>query len=631
MSGHLPTGPHAPPCDAPSKGAAATVGITTGFERLPETDDGLRTLLRLSCDWYWRTDACGRLVERTGNRPDDPLELSTPLGMTPWEWSAAAPTCDSLERLRVAFAAMQPFRSVAFQLRDANGLPRYLSLSGEPIFSQPGEFAGHHGTAQDVTEVRRSAALVRLEHAVARHLAEASTSRRVMQAVMKTICESEDWETAGYFKKIDESGTTQLIAGWAGPGFSATASEYYRQSNGKEIPAGGMLSRCIQTGKPVWVACMTESQTTWAERLRHTGERATFFFPVLSAAEVLGVFAFTSRQIREPDSQLLQSMQSIGEQSGQFLLRKDAEQVLRQSEARFKAMTQLASDWYWEMDAEHRLTRLEGQNFEGCESEPNQNPMGLRRWETGLHIEAAGGWQAHREALESRQTFRDVVLSRSDPQGNTRYFKISGEPIVHLHGDFGGYRGVGRDITEAKRAEQQVIHLATHDVLTGLPNRLLFDRSLQREIRGRSTGTDEGLAVLFIDLDGFKAVNDRLGHEIGDELLKVMAERFRSSVRSKDMVARLGGDEFVAMLVDVPSTEDLDRAARRLLQCAKEPVHLAGTEIRLSASVGVSRYGIDAHDAREILKNADHAMYAAKLRGKNAIAYFSGQDRGASL
>lgn len=348
MSGDALTGSHTAPCDAPSKGVGAPVDFTTGFERLPETDDGLRTLLRLSCDWYWRTDASGKLVERTGNRLGDPLELSTPLGQMPWEWSSAAPTCDSLERLRVAFASMRPFRSVEFQLRDANGLPRYLSLSGEPIFSQRGEFAGHHGTAQDVTQVRRSAALVRLEHAVARDLAEASTSRRVMQAVMKTICESEDWETAGYFKKIDETGKTQLIAGWSGPGISTTAAEYYKQTQKKEIPAGGLLSQCIRTRKPVWIACMTESQTTWAERIKHTGERATIFFPVLSASEVLGVFAFTSRQIREPDSQLLQSMQSIGEQTGQFLLRKDAEQVLRESEARFKAMTQLASDWYWE-------------------------------------------------------------------------------------------------------------------------------------------------------------------------------------------------------------------------------------------------------------------------------------------
>src|SRR5260221_12507082 len=129
---------------------------------------------------------------------------------------------------------------------------------------------------------------------------------------------------------------------------------------------------------------MTQAQTTWAQRVERTGERATFFCPVLVERQVIGVFAFASREIREPDDLLLQTLSVICEQVGQFLQRKQAEQVLRESEARFRALTELSSDWYWEIDADFRFTRIEGRHADAGAALPEEGAIGKQCWYTGL-------------------------------------------------------------------------------------------------------------------------------------------------------------------------------------------------------------------------------------------------------
>lgn len=164
--------------------------------------------------------------------------------------------------------------------------------------------------------------------------------------------------------------------------------------------------------------------------------------------------------------------------------------------------------------------------------------------------------------------------------------------------------------------------LATHDALTGLPNRtLLLDRLEQAILRARRQRNRVG--VLFLDLDGFKAVNDSLGHAAGDEVLRLMAERLRQVVRANDIIARLGGDEFVIGLVDAGHQEQIEQVSRKLLHAVCQPLALAGEDIRLSCSVGACIYPEDGKDAKGLLRCADFAMYAAKKAGKNQIRHFS--------
>ena len=175
---------------------------------------------------------------------------------------------------------------------------------------------------------------------------------------------------------------------------------------------------------------------------------------------------------------------------------------------------------------------------------------------------------------------------------------------------------IKRDITERKRMEDTIRALALHDALTGLPNRkLLYDRlevAISRAKRNRHM-----LALMFLDLDGFKAVNDGHGHAVGDELLTILANRLVASLRSSDTVARLGGDEFTILISDVGSEEAATETARKVLLELKRPVELAGTAVTVTASLGIALYPADGASPDELLRIADGAMYRAKSAGKD--------------
>jgi diguanylate cyclase (GGDEF)-like protein/PAS domain S-box-containing protein len=579
-----------------------------------QSEARFRTLVECSSDWYWEQDGQERLNRIEGRYLVDGHSRATPLlGKSLCDTPGIVPGAADFDRLRAAIAARKPFRDLVYAYRDEHGLMRYVSVTGEPITDEDGMHAGYRGTSRDVTERRRGLALVALEHSVTRSLAEAESSRKALQAVLRVICESEQWETGGYFRVEDDAGTSRLIVGWNGPSARKVAVDYYKTTDGMLIPPGGLIGQVATAGKPIWHADMAESHTTWRQRVRQTDQRATFSIPVLADGKVLGVFAFASPAIREPDAPLLRTLHVVGEQVGQFMKRKQAEQVLRESEARFRALTDLSSDWYWEVDAEFRFTRIEGRHVEGGETVAGEDVLGKRRWETGLDIEAPLSWEAHRVQLGQNRAFRD---------GERRYISVSGEPIHDHQGAFFGYRGVGRDITDRKRAENRIQHLAMHDGLTGLPNRVAFGELLNLALQSAKR-KHVMVAVLFVDLDRFKVINDTLGHEAGDVLLKSVSQQLRGCVRSSDVVARLGGDEFVVLLQQIGSADEVAAVARVILTAISSPLQILGHDCSVSASVGISMFPLDAEDEPSLMKNADMAMYLAKDQGKNNFQFFS--------
>ncbi len=197
--------------------------------------------------------------------------------------------------------------------------------------------------------------------------------------------------------------------------------------------------------------------------------------------------------------------------------------------------------------------------------------------------------------------------------------------IVVIHDDLGvvrEYVSVFSDITKRKRDEEQIRQQAYYDALTGLPNRsLLFDRLAQSTIAARREGWL--LALLFIDLDRFKEVNDTLGHVVGDELLQDVANRLRECVREVDTVSRFGGDEFVLLLQDLADVNDAALVADKVIDVMSEPFCLAGREVHVGASIGITLYPTDADNAEAMLRNADMAMYRAKEAGRNRYQYFT--------
>jgi len=186
----------------------------------------------------------------------------------------------------------------------------------------------------------------------------------------------------------------------------------------------------------------------------------------------------------------------------------------------------------------------------------------------------------------------------------------------------GGLVCVVRDITERTYAEEQIKHLAYHDALTALPNRLLFKDRLTVAI-SHAQRERRKLAVLFLDLDRFKVINDSLGHNIGDQLLQAVSARVQSCVRESDTVARLGGDEFTVLLPQLPHGEDAALVAQKIIDAVRYPFHIEGREFFMTTSIGISLYPDDGIDAESLIKNADTAMYQAKEQGRDNYQLFN--------
>jgi len=205
--------------------------------------------------------------------------------------------------------------------------------------------------------------------------------------------------------------------------------------------------------------------------------------------------------------------------------------------------------------------------------------------------------------------------------GETRWVRTSSRPI--LDGERAiGLRAVMADITDRKQAEDQVKHQAYHDALTGLPNRrLLMDRLVMALAQRRRD--HQPLAVMFLDLDCFKLVNDTGGHAIGDELLQRVAERLTNTIREGDTVARLGGDEFMVLLPEVAGVKDTCEIAERILERLRLPWVLADHEFNATASIGIAMYPQHGEDPETLLRNADTAMYRAKDRGRDSFELFA--------
>ena len=224
--------------------------------------------------------------------------------------------------------------------------------------------------------------------------------------------------------------------------------------------------------------------------------------------------------------------------------------------------------------------------------------------------------QAALAKLLERQTLTNYELCLKRKDGSLVWVLESENLIEGPDGRLSVIEGTTIDITESKRAEEQVKHLAFHDPLTNLPNRLLFSDRLTLAV-AQAHRHNQKLAVLFLDLDRFKVINDSLGHSVGDELLRQVAERIQEYVREGDTVARLGGDEFTLLVPGITAEEDAAKIARKICDAIHDPFWIDGRELFVTTSIGVAVYPSDGHDAETLVRNADSAMYRAKEQGRD--------------
>jgi len=300
--------------------------------------------------------------------------------------------------------------------------------------------------------------------------------------------------------------------------------------------------------------------------------------------------------------------------------RKQAEEALRQSEEKYRSILESIQEGYFEVDLNGNFTFCNNSmsRLTGCSKE---ELLGMNHRQFTNEENAKEVFQAFNEVYDTGEPskFDWQIIRRNGGEG---FIEASVTLKKDASGKPTGFKGMIRDITERKRIEQQINYMATHDALTGLPNRLMFSQLLNHAIRSAQRHGKQ-LAVLFIDLDRFKTINDSLGHETGDRLLKEMARRFRKSLRAVDIVGRLGGDEFIILTEEVDELSQVANVAHKLLTTVIQPIVLTGEECRITASIGISIYPKDGKDEQSLMKNADIAMYFAKEEGKNNYQFYS--------
>ncbi len=290
---------------------------------------------------------------------------------------------------------------------------------------------------------------------------------------------------------------------------------------------------------------------------------------------------------------------------------------LRRSEARYGTLVNLAQEGIAATDAQFRLTFVN----------PSLIEM-LGRDESVLIGRALdelwrdGEPESRERLLERLRTGRGKRYEKEIVRGDGRVITalVSDAPLTDDRGGLKGATVVISDITERKDVERRISHLATHDVLTGVPNRLLFGQLLTHAI-DQARRYQHRLALLFVDLDRFKQANDEFGHHIGDLLLIEACRRMQSAVRSSDTLGRRGGDEFVVLLPEIDSHTDVEIVAEKIRSEIERVFLLDGYEVRISSSIGIALYPEHADDEDGLLRRADEAMYRAKSEGRNSCRY----------
>jgi len=463
--------------------------------------------------------------------------------------------------------------------------------------------------------------LLRLERAINRILADADSTEAALVATLRTVCEFQGWPAGQYWRFDESDGVMRIHAAWSAD--DERIGHSLRQALQTTCAPGvGLVGHVLESREPLWVPDLNQDgRALVGDVAQQTGWTSALLGPVLLQGRVVGVVEFLAECIPEPDDQLLETIRSLGAQVGNFYARALTVDRLRESEERYANMVELAAIGISHVDVNGRFIHV---NRKLCDM------LGYTRDEL---LALSVGDVSHPE--DRHHTDKDLLRLQSGEidsfKAEKRYLRRDGSAIwVHL--TIAARRAVdGRrihdisiveDVTERREAQSRIQYLATHDEMTGLANRTLFNELLTRAV-ARERRRGGSLAVMFIDLDRFKIINDSFGHEVGDQLLKEMAARINSHVRSSDVLARFGGDEFVLLANDISDRETAGLVARHLLLLALKPFEIAEQQCRVTGSIGIALYPEDAHDANTLMKYADMAMYRAKEEGKNNFQFYS--------
>jgi diguanylate cyclase (GGDEF)-like protein/PAS domain S-box-containing protein len=539
-------------------------------------------LADLTHDWFWRTDAQGRLVELSpalaemlGYRREALLGRVVAEAAGFWSDEVQQRALDERVHRR------EPFPWFRFRVERADGQTTWLAACGKPVFGADDGFGGYYGAVRDITEAESTIHTLRRNEERFRALARLVTEWY--------------WETDASLRYTLVQGSSEfdqaLVADMIGKPFGQSAIGH--------VDDGDRLAALVAMER-------REPLQRLPLRVRYTDRPDRVF--ELSAEPMFRGDAFIGYRGLSLD---------VTERVALI-------ERLVASEARFRALTELSSDWYWEMNSELRFTRIERGALarEHLAHLPPSDVLGRQRWELKGDLIQPASWDEHRATLLARQPYRDLIVRRHAADGSVRYIASSGDPVFDAHGDFQGYRGVSKDVTEQMRARESIERLATIDSLTLLANRHAFDEAARVEL-AQAYAEGRRCALLFIDLDNFRLLNNGYGHRAGDEVLRCVAGRLREHIAEPRLLGRRGGDELVALICSAAGSDETVELARRLITAISSPMRVLGLDLTVTPSIGISFFPQDGIDLESLVNAADAAMYEAKQSGRATYALYT--------
>ena len=327
-----------------------------------------------------------------------------------------------------------------------------ISLTVSPLRDAAGRIIGASKIARDITERKRVEERLRVQHTVAQILAEAATIEEATPRILRAMGECLGWDVGTLWRVDPDAEALHCVELWHKA--SIEVPEFERASREFTfVPSLGLPGRVWSSLEPKYIPdVVSDENFPRASIAEREGLHAAFGFPILLGGEVLGVIEFFSREIRQPDQELLNVLATIGSQIGQFIERNRAEEDLRESEAKFRDFAETASDWLWEIGPDYKFTLLTENAF-GSDAAKR---IGTTCWDHALDLETEPEkWRFVWATLDSRKPFRDFVYCSAGADGCPMYVKASGKPVFDANGEFRGYRGTGIDVTAIMRAQQE--------------------------------------------------------------------------------------------------------------------------------------------------------------------------------
>jgi len=587
---------------------------------LREGEEKFRELAESIRDVFWITDAELKQVHYVSPAYEEIwCRTRESLYRNPVSWFEAIHPDDRQHVQEVLPLIGQSPQDEEYRVVRPDGSVRWVLDRSFPVRDETGRVVRIVGVASDITERRRAEEESRLLQSITIAVSEASDLNAALEVVLRKVCAATGWVYGEVWLPCEAD--EKLQCGQVFYSREADLKEFALSSHDFRFARGeGLPGRVWASRRPVWIPDVTKDDNFPRAALAEKANlRASMGIPVLAGEEVVAILDFFVHESRSEDERLMKVVSGAAAQLGQVIRRKHAEEALRRSEARLRVIFDAEPACVKLVDAEGRLLDMNASGLVMIEADSRDQVIG--------QLATALVTPEHRDAY--RRFTEDVLHGKRDSlefeivglRGTRRWIESHAVPLAAENGK-PLFLSISRDITERKQAEERLSYLAHHDVLTGLPNRALLDDRLQQAMH-EADRRERLVGVLFLDLDRFKNVNDSLGHAPGDELLRAVAGRLLEVVRKGDTVAHLSGDEFAIVLADMAHVDDAARVARKVLDVFSLPFRVAGRELYITASVGITLYPLDDKEPQALLRDADVAMYRAKETGRNTYQFYS--------